>query len=111
MRASSTALTKSGNHGISTSTPRRPEPSGRRICLKVLPASRDDGANWVVLTRHWAGWSTPSNHGASGCHGRDDGAVAGVRRTPLIGRAEELSQLGDALSSARRGQPVAVLIS
>ncbi len=34
-----------------------------------------------------------------------------VRRTPLIGRAEELSQLGDALSSARRGQPVAVLIS
>ena len=37
--------------------------------------------------------------------------MTGVRRTPLIGRAEELSQLGDALSSARRGQPVAVLIS
>jgi AAA ATPase domain len=37
--------------------------------------------------------------------------VTGVRRTPLIGRVEELSKLDDALSSARRRQPVAVLIS
>ncbi len=37
--------------------------------------------------------------------------MTGVRRTPLIGRAEELSQLDDALSSARHRQPVAVLIS
>ena len=34
-----------------------------------------------------------------------------MRRTPLIGRAEELSQLDDALSSARHRRPVAVLIS
>jgi DNA-binding CsgD family transcriptional regulator/tetratricopeptide (TPR) repeat protein len=37
--------------------------------------------------------------------------VTALRRTPLIGRTDELGQLTDALDSARDGRPVAALIS